>query len=1060
MATYVPGSKTYGREFEAFTPDYKFLSSVLDVRQDRYDTNYKQLSDLYSRVVYADLSRQDTQTIRDQYASQLTPKIEQLSGMDLSLRQNVDAAKGLFKPFYEDDLIVKDLVMTSQYKKNLSLADTYRNSAAADQRTKYWSEGVKAMQYQMEDFVAAERNEALNAALPRYVENVDLAKMAEDILKESGLSVEIPDAATFDKPFIITNKNGEQVTPHAYSLLRRRLLEDPKVIDAYRVSGMVRSRDYAKEGLDAGRFSTVKEGQIEWAKETLSTLRENNQNAHPILKAQFDQALSAKNNWERYEKEQGILPDSPEKQRMMEVFSEFEAARNSLEDNEKNINRLDNVQEGDDLLNLAYNMLMNYNLSSDMLAAAQTYSRRDMKVSYEVNPYIKMKQEFEYDVQLENIKNANARDLAILKAELDRKNKNLGVDGLANKFMDLFGSPLLPDAHSSTWEDETPIITRNAETVSNFIASTDAERANFITQIHRLNESTKPVGQSSPNQMTVQLDDGSTFTGDLDKVKQELLRRDESGNYVNGKALDAAYQNAVNIYDKAEQDNPLLYRSQEYTQLQDVYEEINARKDKLLEWRRVEGQVLAESAEKLRSLANTEIKGFSDNDVPLIVESDKDRAIETIRKEADVTIDQAQGAYANANRGGSDLTNGKLLTEDEYIEKFVEAAQNRVMKNTDGFYEGRGLRTDNGFMLPSLANPAGQYLMHGIKRLYDAATGDIVFDREEAVNEARDVYQKQLEILNQAMDGSINASVFEGQREFQPLSADAYFRNVPLEEMTASDVQTYYGYQETFQINNLAQNPEARDMFANLYRQYSQTEESQRFIMPTAQGQAPSLEKDSVADYIFAQTLRDAQGAILNPDAAASKDFQFNIEYRPIAYRDSEGKTYAGYVIKNGHDYLENFAGTKPRQGNISGQIEKADIPKYSEITMLVDTEADINPRRVGEYNFSSVDTRIGISEDNSYNFTTYANAAGSFKIFKENGVYYSSIEMRTVDPKTGLFKDNGRETQMITYPGTNQPVGRNDIDRFAAHYRDGLRQTYIQNLAEEARIKQQLGIE
>ena len=66
MATYVPGSQIYARETQPFTPDYKFLSNVLDVRQDRYDTNYKQLSDLYGRVVYADLSRQDTTEMRDQ----------------------------------------------------------------------------------------------------------------------------------------------------------------------------------------------------------------------------------------------------------------------------------------------------------------------------------------------------------------------------------------------------------------------------------------------------------------------------------------------------------------------------------------------------------------------------------------------------------------------------------------------------------------------------------------------------------------------------------------------------------------------------------------------------------------------------------------------------------------------------------------------------------------------------------------------------------------------------------------------------------------------------------
>ena len=85
MATYVPGSKSYMPEFKPFTPDYKFLSTVLDTKTNRYNTNYKQLNDLYSKIVYAPLSREDTQFMRDQYTEGLSDKLEKISGMDLSL---------------------------------------------------------------------------------------------------------------------------------------------------------------------------------------------------------------------------------------------------------------------------------------------------------------------------------------------------------------------------------------------------------------------------------------------------------------------------------------------------------------------------------------------------------------------------------------------------------------------------------------------------------------------------------------------------------------------------------------------------------------------------------------------------------------------------------------------------------------------------------------------------------------------------------------------------------------------------------------------------------------
>ena len=41
MATYVKGVETYLPDIKPFTPDYKFLSAVLETRTDKYDRNYK-----------------------------------------------------------------------------------------------------------------------------------------------------------------------------------------------------------------------------------------------------------------------------------------------------------------------------------------------------------------------------------------------------------------------------------------------------------------------------------------------------------------------------------------------------------------------------------------------------------------------------------------------------------------------------------------------------------------------------------------------------------------------------------------------------------------------------------------------------------------------------------------------------------------------------------------------------------------------------------------------------------------------------------------------------------
>ena len=178
MATYIPGVGSYLPDFRPFTPDYKFLSNVLDTKTNRYNTNYKAINDLYSKVVYGDLSRGDTQEMRDQYAENLGPKLQQISGMDLSVMQNAQAAQSIFKPFFEDDLIVKDLVTTRHYKNEMSYANMLQNSPDREQREMYWTTGIQKMKYQMEDFINASQDQALNMAVPKYTPDADLYEMA------------------------------------------------------------------------------------------------------------------------------------------------------------------------------------------------------------------------------------------------------------------------------------------------------------------------------------------------------------------------------------------------------------------------------------------------------------------------------------------------------------------------------------------------------------------------------------------------------------------------------------------------------------------------------------------------------------------------------------------------------------------------------------------------------------------------------------------------------------------------------------------------------------------
>lgn len=426
MATYVPGSQSYLPELKTFSPDYKFLSNVIEVRQDRYDTNYKALNDLYGKVVYADLSRGDTNEVRGQYVKDIAPKIHQISDMDLSLQQNVDAAKGVFAPFFEDNLLVKDMVMTKQYRKELSYADSLLNSLDREQREKYWQTGIDAMNYQMKDFIEADRNKALQMAAPKYVEDVDLYETSIKLLQESGLfdeEISGDPAFTPDGMWQIITTGGAAVSKPALQYLRRSLLDDPNVQRAYYTSAYVEQRQFVDNGLQEGAFNDMDQAQRAWANQTITKAEEQ----LALLTSQQEQetaeAKETMEEREQFNNEYGNFADEALGGTMEETIAAYRAQLQGLEDKGKELSDATAYKEtsGDvptnTLLNRAYQLMMGTNIDSDLQAAAYTFGESKKTVELKVNPYKEMQIKYQYDLALENKRHSN--NMALQKAKED-----------------------------------------------------------------------------------------------------------------------------------------------------------------------------------------------------------------------------------------------------------------------------------------------------------------------------------------------------------------------------------------------------------------------------------------------------------------------------------------------------------------------------------------------------------------------------------------------------------------------------------------------------------------
>ena len=134
MATYLQGVQDYIPQIQPAQPDFNFYNTVLATKQSQYDTNFKKLNKLYGQIYYADLTREGNVEKREKLVKDIDFNLKRIAGMDLSLEQNMTQATQLFKPFYEDKVLVKDMAWTKNYMNQRSRAEGMKNSSNKELR--------------------------------------------------------------------------------------------------------------------------------------------------------------------------------------------------------------------------------------------------------------------------------------------------------------------------------------------------------------------------------------------------------------------------------------------------------------------------------------------------------------------------------------------------------------------------------------------------------------------------------------------------------------------------------------------------------------------------------------------------------------------------------------------------------------------------------------------------------------------------------------------------------------------------------------------------------------
>jgi D-ribose pyranose/furanose isomerase RbsD len=416
MATYISGVTDYIPQFQPFQPDLNFYANALQTKQNQYDTNYKALNNVYGQYFYADLTHGDNLKKKDELIKAIDFNLKRVSGLDLSLEQNVTQAQQVFKPFYEDKHLMKDIAWT----KNINSQKTYgaglKNARDEKLRAQYWDAGVRALDYKTEEFKNASLEETMNIGNASYTPYVNVMEKAQKIAKDAGLSVETVDFSP-DGKWIVKTKNGEQLIPKLSHLFEATLGSDPAVIDVYKTQAYVNRKDYAYS--NAAQF-----GGDQNAAE-MSYLSES----YKMLKAENEARLAKlQNNSKVYDKKAADVEKSieegdatPESNDYLTRLQEAKQVNNTLLTNtDNNVNSL-SERSGTlttstgfenpygDVESLRWkvdNAMASRLMQKDLGEAANVFAFKDAKQDINANPYAV--QQIAHQYRMQEVASANA----------------------------------------------------------------------------------------------------------------------------------------------------------------------------------------------------------------------------------------------------------------------------------------------------------------------------------------------------------------------------------------------------------------------------------------------------------------------------------------------------------------------------------------------------------------------------------------------------------------------------------------------------------------------------
>jgi hypothetical protein len=407
MATYIQGLTDYIPQIQTFRPDLNYYSNVLQTKQSQYDSNYKQLSGLYGTLLNSPLTRDENIERRNTFFNTIEQDVKKISGLDLSREENIGVASKIFDPILKDQYIAKDMAWTKNFQGQVPRAENLRTCTDPDKcGGQYWDTGMKALQYQQEEFKLAGADESLQMSNPRYTAFQNLSKEAIKAAKDSGFNITIDHK---EGGYIVTDTNGNMLLNSPGqgkggilpTFLASIFKDDQKFKDVFNTQAYVTRKDFSK--INAPRYGSESAAESAYITSVINQIAPQILKQTENAKAAYDEAEARLNILNDKVIQQGLVKNSPEQaaqQSLLQLLESKPAVDDYHQKLTSSIEALSNVKDINQLRQMADNIVSDNQFMGILQQAAEDYALGTQKRSIKADPFEMSK--YEHDLSLRN----------------------------------------------------------------------------------------------------------------------------------------------------------------------------------------------------------------------------------------------------------------------------------------------------------------------------------------------------------------------------------------------------------------------------------------------------------------------------------------------------------------------------------------------------------------------------------------------------------------------------------------------------------------------------------